>query len=79
MTSTPLNTKTALSILCGALAVGAVFMGIFGYSANRAESSPLDNLSGYAWSDSIGWISMKLYRPCYLRCLKLRSNRSTRG
>jgi hypothetical protein len=63
MTSTPLNTKTALSILCGALAVGAVFMGIFGYSANRAESSPLDNLSGYAWSDSIGWISMNCTDP----------------
>ncbi len=36
---------------------------LFATYAPPADSSPSDNLSGYAWSDTIGWVSLNCTNP----------------
>ncbi len=49
--------RSVLSTL-GAVFLVAWILSLFALHTPKAESSPSDNLSGFAWSETIGWISM---------------------
>lgn len=47
-----------LNIIMSILVVGAVLSAAYSTQIEKVESSAIDNVSGYGWSDNIGWISM---------------------
>lgn len=53
-----LNIKKATSIFFGLAVVIVAFLLISEREVFKADADTGDNLSGYAWSDTIGWISM---------------------
>lgn len=52
----PVKLRIALTILI-------VFSAYISFNIYYADSSTSDNLSGYAWSDTIGWISLNCTNP----------------
>ncbi|MCA9357586.1 hypothetical protein H6784_02800 [Candidatus Nomurabacteria bacterium] len=50
--------RTLLNTVVSVLAVASVLGVIYSTQVDKVESSAGDNVAGYAWSDTIGWISM---------------------